>query len=214
MGDKRRSTRQATRKPTRKPTRASYHHGDLAEALVRVASERIARDGVDNFRLREATRSLGVDIAAVYRHYKNRDELLGAVADAAVARFASELDVARLSQTSGDRQLEALGASYVRFAMDNPHLFRLIFSSVGIGSVTDPKDIGTLPRPGQVFLQVIEECHRSGITDLSFLEGGILTWTGIHGLACLVVDGVLPRDMVNQHVADITAGLLRSLRAR
>lgn len=190
--------------------RPTYHHGDLRARLVEVASELVARDGADGFRLREAARILGVDIASIYRHYRNRQDLLAAVAEDAVERFTAELERASASEDSGVAQLRALTRSYVRFAEANPALFRLIFSPLGVG--LQSADMDELPGPGRVFREVIERCVRDEVSDLTFEEVGLLPWTGVHGLACLVTDGLLDMAILERLATEVSNGLLRSFR--
>lgn len=193
-------------------TRRSYHHGELRDALVRKASEMVADKGVDRFRLREAVRSLGVDIASAYHHFKNRDALLRAVADDALGQLTAALERACASRPHPGEQLRALNRGYVQFAERRPHLFRLVFSPLGIGPQAKPNDLDAVPAPGRVFMEVIDRCAEVGLIARSSVDCGLLPWTGVHGLASLVADGVLPSHTAAQHVAEMTDGILRSLR--
>jgi AcrR family transcriptional regulator len=64
-----------------------YHHGDLKAALLDGAVELIAQRGVRGFSVAELSRRLGVTVAAPYRHFADRDELLAAVAVRALRAF-------------------------------------------------------------------------------------------------------------------------------
>ena len=78
-----------THRPGRTESRAGrYHHGDLKAALVDEAIELIAERGVRGFSLAELSRRLGVTVAAPYRHFADRDELLAAVVVQALRAFA------------------------------------------------------------------------------------------------------------------------------
>ena len=68
-----------------------YHHGDLKAALVDAAIALIAERGVRDFSLAEVSRRLGVTVAAPYRHFADRDDLLAAVGIRAVDAFAAAL---------------------------------------------------------------------------------------------------------------------------
>jgi AcrR family transcriptional regulator len=112
-------------------TRAKpYHHGDLKAALIDEAVELITERGVRRFSVAELSRRLGVTVAAPYRHFANRDELLAAVAVRALHAFEKALS-ARSSQTDPPEQrLAAMAAGYVRFAAEQPALFGVVF---GVG---------------------------------------------------------------------------------
>jgi AcrR family transcriptional regulator len=114
--------------PTRSERPGRYHHGDLKAALVDVAVDLIAERGVRDFSLAEASRRLGVTVAAPYRHFADREELLAAVAVRAIGTLAGTLAAAAPGAEPGAR-LAALAAAYVRFAADHRPLFEVLFGA-------------------------------------------------------------------------------------
>ncbi|MFI6319343.1 TetR/AcrR family transcriptional regulator [Nonomuraea sp. NPDC050556] len=110
------------------PRRERYHHGDLRAALIDVAVELLAEQGVHGFSMAEASRRLGVAQAAPYRHFADRDELLAAVAVRAAELLAVRLAEAGSSGTPAQRLAAASGA-YVRFTVDERPLFQALFDS-------------------------------------------------------------------------------------
>ena len=107
-----------------------YHHGDLKAALVDGAVELIVERGVRRFSLAELSRRLGVTVAAPYRHFASRDELLAAVAVRALRAFGEALAARSSKADPPEEQLAAMAAGYVRFAAEQPALFGVVF---GIG---------------------------------------------------------------------------------
>ena len=107
-----------------------YHHGDLKAALVDGAIELIAERGVRRFSLAELSRRLGVTVAAPYRHFANRDELLAAVAVQALHAFGEALAAQSSESDPPEQRLAAMAAGYVRFAAEQPALFGVVF---GVG---------------------------------------------------------------------------------
>src|SRR5690349_18879884 len=112
----------------RKP-KARYHHGDLYEAALFAAAEEIDAHGHVAFTMERVAKRLGVTPAALYRHYKNRDELLREVTWQIFQRYVLTVDAAALAES--DDALAAIGRAYVRFAVENPGWFRLQFSVAG-----------------------------------------------------------------------------------
>ena len=86
-----------TPEPARAAARSTYRHGDLRRALLDAGIELARQGGPDAVVLREATRRAGVAPNAAYRHFANRDDLLGAVRAAAVAAAARFME-AELAQ--------------------------------------------------------------------------------------------------------------------
>src|SRR5579871_1734507 len=62
------------------PAPRPYHHGHLKKALLDAALALIAETGARGFTLREAARRAGVSHNAPYRHFRDKDDLLAAVA--------------------------------------------------------------------------------------------------------------------------------------
>src|SRR6476646_10992436 len=80
------------RKEDRRAERG-YHHGNLKEALLPAALDLIAEKGAAGFTFAEAARWAGVSPAAPYRHFRDREELLAAVARRGFGQF--EVTLAR-----------------------------------------------------------------------------------------------------------------------
>src|SRR4051812_42489306 len=97
----------------------TYHHGDLPPALLKAAGKILEKEGLAGLSLRELARRAGVSHSAPYRHFPDRDALLAALATEGFAQLGQHL-AAHAGQESA--------AAYVRFALDNPQRFRLMFA--------------------------------------------------------------------------------------
>jgi AcrR family transcriptional regulator len=104
-----------------------YHHGDLKAALVDGAVDLIAERGPQGFSVAELSRRVGVTVAAPYRHFANRDELLAAVAVRALREFAQALATQAPEEEPPERRLAAMASGYVRFAAERRPLFSVLF---------------------------------------------------------------------------------------
>jgi AcrR family transcriptional regulator len=90
---------------------AAYHHGDLRQALLRAGEAELAERGIEGFSLRGVARRAGVSHAAPAHH---------------IQRQAQRQKKAPADPIS---QLVASGLGYIDFALNNPALFRVVFSS-------------------------------------------------------------------------------------
>ena len=62
------------------PARA-YHHGDLRSALVAAGLKALEQGDAADLSLRQIAREVGVSATAVYRHFPDKQALLGALAE-------------------------------------------------------------------------------------------------------------------------------------
>ena len=185
------------------PEKKSYHHGDLRAALIEAGLTLLETRAADDLGLREVARSVGVSPTAIYRHFPDKRALMVALATEGLARLAVAQRAASQAAGGGVAGFGATGAAYVRFALANPALFRLIFANSGKGDLLagQPED------EAFAFL-------RANATALAKEVGGdpqvvaLQAWAIAHGLAMLMLDGqVQVDDAMIDHVID--AGVIR-----
>jgi AcrR family transcriptional regulator len=106
-----------------------YHHGHLRDTLLAEAERTLREQGVEQLSLRDLARQAGVSHAAPRRHFADRQALLDALAGAGFARLADEV-AAAIEDAGPDfrPRLRATGATYVRFATEDPALMELMFT--------------------------------------------------------------------------------------
>jgi len=136
----------------------------------------LERDGEANIGLRELARAVGVSPAAPYRHFDSRAALLEALAVTGFKRFTAAMDAIVADRPEDLRT--AMGKTYVRFALDNANLFRLMFSP----------QLRRENRPG------LRMAADAAYDTLRHLAGddrrhSIAVWSQVHGLAVLLLDG-------------------------
>lgn len=156
-----------------------YHHGNLRRVLIAAALDQLKNGGAASVGLREAARAAGVSPSAPYRHFSNRAALLAAVAAEGFRTFHADL---RAAQPEG---LAAMGLAYVRFALANPALFRLMFSPEAEEG-RDP----LLRAESQSALKLLAEETGAGAGPIG--PATIGAWALVHGLALLLLDDQIP----------------------
>ncbi len=107
--------------------RRPYHHGDLHRALVDAARALLEAEGPGALSMRAVARGAGVSPAAPYHHFKDKDELMGAVAHEGWLMLDAALARARDEAPAGRGRITALGVAYVCFAIDHPALYRVMY---------------------------------------------------------------------------------------
>ena len=124
---------------------------------------------------------MGVSPAAPYRHFADRKALLEAVAAEGFARFVAPMEQAR-EGVPEERQLAAQAFAYVRFALDQPPLFRLMFSSE-LHPYRDPE----LRRQADAaYASIAVAAAREDKSAPA--EVAVTCWSFVHGLAMLLLE--------------------------
>ena len=185
----------------------SYHHGDLKEALLQASLELVNEKGPHGFTLAEVCRKAGVSVAAPYRHYRDKEALLAAIATSGFESYHREL--AQTLDHSLDKSFDALRAlarTYVSFALANPPRYRVMFGS-DLSKAKFPELYATARRAFDVVFCTVENCllasQRS--TENTYVLS-LLVWSHCHGIATLCVDGFLREIAVEgqvEHLIDL-----------
>ena len=167
--------------------RATYHHGDLRQALVAEGLEIARSGGPDAVTLRDVARRLRVSPAAIYRHYADREALLGAVACAArqelAKRWLSAMDrvVATDATDVAIGRLRAIGRSYLDVGRDEPMLLAIAFAPY-----PPPLDVAEDPSPWTVLNDALDALVASGAMPEERRQGAeIVAWAIVHGYTLL-----------------------------
>jgi AcrR family transcriptional regulator len=106
-----------------------YHHGDLRRALIDAASRLLEAEGPSALSLRAVAREAGVSPAAPYHHFKDKGELLDAVAHEGWTLLDQALGKAKAEAPSPREAMNNIGVAYVCFARENPALYRVMYDT-------------------------------------------------------------------------------------
>ena len=159
-----------------------YHHGDLRRALVDAARRLLEAEGPSALSLRAVAREAGVSPAAPYHHFKDKAELLDAVAQEGWQILGVQMAEAK-TKAVGMQQLTALGIAYVCFARDNPALYRVMYDAAR-EKESLPTEVQLDKDSAYCMVQDTMVEHGADPTDAIHLElASVAAWCGAHGLA-------------------------------
>lgn len=189
---------------------ATYHHGDLANAVIQAGLRRVRQRGLSAISGRELAGSVGVTPAAIYRHFTDKEHLRAAISQAAREQLARAISLPRprsLSKRGAAERFRKIGLAYVEFALAEPLLYAAAFE------ICEP------PRPDnpsawQVLTDALDDLVKTGAMPASRRPGAeMVAWCAAHGASNLIptpMAGVPPeqRDVVVEQVLD---GVKRSL---
>jgi AcrR family transcriptional regulator len=174
------------------PKRA-YHHGNLRPALIQATLRAIAEDGPEGFTLRDVARRAGVSPAAPYRHFRDKDELLAAVA-AECAEQLAKMVMAAVAEAPPDdplAQFRQVGIANVEFAVAHPEHFRAL-NLPGISSRLPEEQRQRFEAWNAGETRALAAAQEAGaiakipLDDLMLAAGSL-----VHGLGHLIVEGQL-----------------------
>ena len=176
---------------TSETTGASGRRGgrDLRSELLRTSRELLDEAGPSALSMREVARRAGCTHQAPYHYFANREAILAALVCEGFDELADRLAVAHDGRGSADLHavLVASGNAYVEFALRHPGVFRVMFRP----DVCDPERFPEVVQAGQRARRELARLAKAVMGDGAQVEAEVLIWSGVHGLASLLLDGPL-----------------------
>lgn len=189
--------------------RRGYHHGRLREALLEAARRLIAERGPAGFTLSDAAKIAGVSPAAPYRHFKDRQALLQAVAEEGFVALGRRLAEA----ARGEGGFLRMGQAYLGFARDEPAYYAAMFNTGAFSRVSGSESGGRDGDSGFGLLQAAVGRQLGRADPAEAERAAELVFALTHGLASLAAAGLI-RDgwegadrALDQGVAALMRGL-------
>jgi AcrR family transcriptional regulator len=211
--------------PATSPTERNVR-AELLHAAVAILNE----DGPDALQTRKIAGAAGTSTMAVYTHFGGMPALIAAVADEGLRQFDVALTMPPTADPVAD--LMATGIAYRRYAIERPHMYRLMFGSTSAHGINAPaQDLLTLTVAEindhyPSFAHVVRGVHRcmlagritspSGASppdDATVVAVAAQFWSTIHGFVMLELAGFYGAQgsAIGPVLGSLTTNLLISL---
>ena len=158
----------------------------LEERILKAAEALWKRGGEQALTMRAVAKVAGTNTPAVYRRFKDRDELLRAL----LLRIAQRI---RQHFEQGET-LEGMADAYVDYALKLPNEYQLFYSH---GSLLNPPRRRGSPapirqsRPNFAFAEQVAAKQLGGSPE-DHTQFALCLWALLHGTATLLLSGTIP----------------------
>ncbi|MCA9571074.1 MAG: TetR/AcrR family transcriptional regulator [Myxococcales bacterium] len=164
-------------------------HEDLRDRLVRATADMLLTIEPSELSLRAVARELGISSGAPYHHFRDKQELLAAVALDGWERMNAALQASVGAEP--EVALRAMARAYIGFALERPSWFRVMF----LPELKEPVRFASLHEASSraLFGLVALVAVASGRSpdDPELLGRVVAAWSTVHGFAVLHNAGVL-----------------------
>lgn len=187
-----------------------YHHGDLHSSLLTSATAIINQKGVDGLSMRKLAEEVGVSRSAAYHHFKDKNALLCAIAQAGFD-LQTELLKHFVDEAIDESSFYRYVLAYLRFASENPQTYDLMFGKE-IWKLGEPTpELKTVSKASfQHWVVQVKELQDKGVLDNEEppVRVGKTCWATLHGLSRLVNDGIYTENSDLELMAKTAARML------
>jgi AcrR family transcriptional regulator len=180
---------------------SGYHHGDLKNALIAAGVKILAREGSAGLGLRNVAKEAGVSHSALYAHFTDKQALIAAISTEGLKQLYSTIEEG-LAARRGEPAalLVEISLGYLRFALEEPDRFKLMYSSVMDKERDFPDFVDYSHRTFEKYVEVIALCQEGGIlrpgpTRLIALS----LWAAVHGVVMLALENQVPHALIDEY---------------
>lgn len=177
-----------------KQAKSTYHHGDLRSSLLNAATLMLKEFGTEGLSLRKLADKVGVSRTAPYHHFKDKNELLCAIAEQGFHHWHDEaeriFDQPDLEPKEKYRQFIY---GYINYAAQNPELYDLMFGRTIWKQNMATDSLKHVAYPSfQNQVSMTKKWQQQGLMpkDADTLRLAQVTWGTMHGIARLLIDGI------------------------
>jgi AcrR family transcriptional regulator len=172
--------------------RTDDDRADFRDRLCDAAERMFAEHGPEAVTIRQLAQAIGVSPMTPYGYFKDKDAILAAVRARAFDRHAEALEKAYAEAPADpEARANAVGSAYVRFALQHPEAYKLMFDTQQPSFDAYPD----LVRAGERSRATMTR-H---LTDLNLKSDatrvGLLYWSALHGPLMLHFSGMLPPNV-------------------
>ncbi len=139
-------------------------------------------DGLSGVTLRSIGARAGLSRQAPYSYFRNKVELLEALAVAGLGGMIERASLAVVATASAERKLADAVRGYVTAALEEPELYALVFSRTLEASVT-------LKGVGVAALEWLRTLLAPLVDEAEALETTAAVWAHLHGVVMLALSG-------------------------
>jgi AcrR family transcriptional regulator len=201
----------------------------VRDELLHAAVEILNEHGPDALQTRKIANAAGTSTMAVYTHFGGMPALIAEVAEEGLRQFDTAQTVAPTADPVAD--LIATGIAYRRYAIERPHMYRLMFGSTSAHGINAPAHnvltltVAEINDHHPAFAHVVRGVHRSMLADRIAAGPGSADddatvvaiaaqfWAAIHGFVMLELAGYYGADgsAVRPVLGGLTTNLLVAL---
>ena len=163
------------------------------ERIIAVAERQFAEAGPEGASLRAIAREIGWTAASLYRYFPSKEALLAATRAAVLNRFSQRIETAYAACDDLWDRSRAVGQAYVRFAFDEPHAYRLMFSFAPPAS-KPPELVEAEARSLRTVTDYVRDMINAGLLVGDPEAIGRAYWAALHGLIVLRQSGRIASD--------------------
>jgi AcrR family transcriptional regulator len=187
----------------------------LRDEIIAVSKELLFEEGFSKMSMRRIAGRADVSATSIYLHFKNKEELLLALVEESISSLSVQLRAALEEGAGPVDQLKSVANAYIRFALDHPQAYEVIYMVRAEEMPKYPKEkFQQIRKVYQLIADIIRKGKEQKLFDVEDeLVSAYTLWAQMHGVVSVVLnrrlDTRIPREkFLSQAVDQIIQGFI------
>lgn len=177
----------------------------LRDDILDVSRNLLIQNGFGKLSMRKIAKKADVTATSIYLHFENKDELLLALIENSIQNLSEALKEAFWEEDDPVTKLEKLSDAFLKFAIENPQEYEIIF-------MVRPEEMPKFPKEKfqqvrkiyELIAGIIYEGQEKGLFNNDDpLMSAYTVWAQLHGVVTVVIskrlDTRIPKDAFIAH---------------
>jgi AcrR family transcriptional regulator len=177
---------------------------EMRQLIIKTAMDLFIDEGIDNVSLRRIADKIEYSPGSIYSYFKDKGEIIHAIHTEGFEKLYT-LQLTLESISNPLEKLSKMGELYMKFALENPGYYDLMFIAKGVAAKIYEKqewDVGQ--RSYNYLRDTVKQCIEQGYMIESDIDAATFAmWSFVHGMASLIIRGrcaMIPEEQIKQIV--------------
>jgi AcrR family transcriptional regulator len=168
---------------------------DVRSEILKASIDLMNEGGIGALSMREVARRAGVSHQAPYHYFNDREAILAEIAGRGFDQLYDYMVSALGQARDKASRVQLMGEAYVRFALNHPEVFRLMFRCEMVDLSRYPDAKAKADRAFEALVAAMDATGTSADKGSPDLAPIIAAWYMAHGLATLLLEGKIGEQL-------------------
>lgn len=190
---------------------------DLKRLILDTTRRLLVSNGFASLSMRTIAREMNYSATSIYLHFKNKDALFHALIEEGMALlFEQQRKIAKQYSQDVIERLRALCAGYIRFGLEYPEYYEIMFMLHPELTTRFPKESFRRARRNLALMKItLDEGIKRNVIDVDDSHAATnVMWASLHGAVSILLARRLearinPQDFIDNMLDNIVRGVTR-----
>ena len=189
--------------------RSDHSREEIHEMALSAAEKIVSEQGQAGLSARKVAGAIGYTVGTLYLVFENLDDLTLQINGRTLDRLHTRMVEGQADSGDAREQLLQLGHTYIRFADEHPHLWKMIFESRFPENRSMPEWFGEKVTRMFSLVETRLKPLASNRSPEEITQAARALWSGVHGICILALTNKLDTAGVGS-VHDLTHSLMNN----